>query len=310
MAYNSKFTGQEIDEGIEKARAIPEGGISGKRTCRFVIGTSTAGWTASDCDYLCDGTADDVEINAAIQALPATGGQILILDGTYKITAPITFNKNGATLCGNGAATILQRNWDSARYGNGGVITINAVNDGVTVRNIQIDGNAANYTATGNHGIYITSGSNNIINNICNNNSKGIYLSGANSNNTITGNTCNNNTSSGISLSSSDNNTVTGNTCNNNSGNGVIVTSNNTTITGNTCNNNATGIYLSGGNNNTVTGNTCIRGTGQASDYTSSQKTIYAAQSSNNLIVGNNIMGKNYVDSNGTGNTWANNKYN
>ena len=45
-----------------------------KRTARFVVGTSTAGWTAADCDYLCDGTADDVEINAAIIALPATGG--------------------------------------------------------------------------------------------------------------------------------------------------------------------------------------------------------------------------------------------
>ena len=26
--------------------------ISGKRTCRFVVGTSTAGWTQADCDYL------------------------------------------------------------------------------------------------------------------------------------------------------------------------------------------------------------------------------------------------------------------
>ena len=27
--------------------------VSGKRTCRYVVGTSTAGWTAADCDFLC-----------------------------------------------------------------------------------------------------------------------------------------------------------------------------------------------------------------------------------------------------------------
>lgn len=46
-----------------------------KKVARFIIGTSTAGWTKDDCDYLCDGTADDVEINAAIQALPEGGGK-------------------------------------------------------------------------------------------------------------------------------------------------------------------------------------------------------------------------------------------
>lgn len=30
MAYNSKFSGTEIDEGVEKARAIPDGGTTGQ----------------------------------------------------------------------------------------------------------------------------------------------------------------------------------------------------------------------------------------------------------------------------------------
>ena len=47
-------------------------GGGGKRVCRFVIGTSTAGWTAADCDYLCDGVDDNTEIQAALTAL--TGG--------------------------------------------------------------------------------------------------------------------------------------------------------------------------------------------------------------------------------------------
>ena len=338
--YQGKFSGEEIDSRLDNA----------KRTCRFVIGTSTAGWTVDDCDYLCDGTADDVEINAAIQALPETGGEILILDGTYIITASITVDKNGTTLRGNGTATILQRNWDSSV--EEGVIGITAANGGVTVQNIQINGKRYNYTDTRNDGIYITSDNNNIINNICNNNyGSGIYVAYSD-NNTVTGNICNNNKSQGIEVSGSDNiitgsicndnfkygidlsgpgNTVTGNVCNNNSdgifsehGNNTIIGNacnnnsngirllfaDNSTVTGNTCNNNSgNGICLSNSDNNTVTGNTCIRGTGQASDYTSSQRTIYAESSSKNLIVGNNIMGKNYTDE-GTDNTWANNKYN
>ena len=44
----------------------------GKRVVRFVIGLS-AGWTAADCDYLCDGTADQTEINAAITSSTCDG---------------------------------------------------------------------------------------------------------------------------------------------------------------------------------------------------------------------------------------------
>lgn len=77
------------------------------RTVRFVIGTSTAGWTADDCDYLCDGAADQVEINAAITALPSTGGEIVLLDGTYTLSAAIAINKHKVTLRGSGDSTIL-----------------------------------------------------------------------------------------------------------------------------------------------------------------------------------------------------------
>ena len=356
-------------------------GGGGKRVCRFTVGTSTAGWTANDCDYLCDGTADDVEINAAIQALPTGGGEVVILDGTYNITATIAINKNNVMLSGNGNSTILKRMWNSNNLE--GIVTVTATNGGCCVASLQIDGNRGSYTSSNNRGIHISGSSNNkVTDNTCNNNAShgialmtssnntvtgntcnsngygininstnntvtgntcnnnnnnnGINLSrgsnntvasntcnsnnkcgisfGRGSNNTITGNACNNNNNNnGIELSrANDNNTITGNTCNNND-KGIYVgtgNSSNNTITGNTCSNNSSGIYLSSSDNDTVTGNVCIRGTGQSSDYTNSQYTIYAASySTNNLIVGNNIMGKNYVD-NGTNNTWANNKYN
>ena len=332
VAKQNKLTGKQgqvvgFDSQGNAQAQDPPGGGSGKRVCRFVVGTSTAGWTADDCDYLCDGTADDVEINAAIQALPSTGGEVVILDGTYNITATIAMNKNYVTLSGNGAATVLKRMWSGSGTG---VITVTS--DYCTVQNLQIDGNKPSYspnfgiylsgssgnTITGNTcnnngsaGIFLTGSSNNntITGNTCNNNNIGISLTG-NDNNTITGNTCNNNNNAGISLSSSNNHTITGNTCNNNNiGINLTGNSSNDTITGNTCNNNDTGIYMLNGNNDTITGNTCIRGNSFPSNYTSSQYTIQIASGSeNNLIVGNNIMGKNYVDS-GTNNTFANNKY-
>ena len=309
-------------------------GGSGKRTCRFVVGTSTAGWTEDDCDYLCDGTADQVEINAAIQALPSGGGEIVILDGTYNIKATIAMNKDNVKLSGNGNATVLERMWDSST--GEGVITITATNGGCCVENIFIDGNKSVYSSSSNYGIYLSSSSNNTITgntcnnnnygiylssssnntitgNTCNNNNYGIYLSSSSSNNTITGNTCNNNNYNGIYLSrSSSNNTITGNTCNNNYNGIYLSRSSNNTITGNTCNNNNYGIYLFSSSNNTITGNTCIRGEGTSSDYTSSQYTIrlYNTDNNYNLISSNNIMGKNYTSDGGTGNTFVNNKYN
>ena len=114
-----------------------------------------------------------------------------------------------------------------------------------------------------------------------------------------------------------DYNVVTANIANNNLSAGIKVTSSgaNNTISGNMCyNNQHSGIYVYSGSNLTITGNTCVRGTGAPSDYSSSQYTIRLGSTStyatveNNLIVGNNIMGKNYVDG-GTNSTFANNKY-
>lgn len=67
----------------------------GKRISRFVIGTSTAGWTSDDCDYLCNGSNDNTIFSNAINALPSYGGEILILDGTYNnINMSISLNAN------------------------------------------------------------------------------------------------------------------------------------------------------------------------------------------------------------------------
>lgn len=76
--------------------------ITGKRTARFVVGTAAAGWTESDCDYLCDGTADQAELNAACAAAgSAGGGEVILLAGRYGLTGQVTV-PSGVTLRGNG----------------------------------------------------------------------------------------------------------------------------------------------------------------------------------------------------------------
>lgn len=80
----------------------------GKRICRYVVGTSSAGWTAADCDYLCDGTDDQAEINAALAALPAGGGEVRLLDGTYHLSGAITAANGAVKLSGCGKSTILE----------------------------------------------------------------------------------------------------------------------------------------------------------------------------------------------------------
>lgn len=104
-----------VNRAQEAVNAINESfdNISGKRTCRFVVGTSTAGWTQADCDFLCDGADDQEEITEAIKNLPDDGGEIAILDGVYNISesAPIDLaagsGAKNIVLSGNGLSTVL-----------------------------------------------------------------------------------------------------------------------------------------------------------------------------------------------------------
>lgn len=152
MPYNSQWTGQQIDDAIGKVRdntvnalavnvsftpgdsglgstnvqdaleelaGRPSGGGS-PRTYRVVVGTSTAGWTEDDCDYLCDGTADQTTISQAIAALPEEGGVVYFLDGTYSLTSTLTISSDNITLLGNHQSSILVNQGSAAVLVSGG----------------------------------------------------------------------------------------------------------------------------------------------------------------------------------------------
>ena len=98
-----------ISSTLESLDAAGGTGGDGKRYARIVIGTSTNGWTAADCDYLCDGVDDQAEINQAIEALPYMGGEILLLDGTYNINGYVGVLRNSTLRGTNRESTILKR---------------------------------------------------------------------------------------------------------------------------------------------------------------------------------------------------------
>lgn len=290
----------------------------GKRAARFTVGTSTAGWTAADVDFLCDGTGDQVEINAAITALPSTGGEVVILDGTYNLTGAIKVNKSKVTLTGSGQSTILKRAFAGNSSAPG---LVYVTSNGSTIKFLTLDGVKDTYSGLSNSGIYLyrnnhtvtgntcsNSGDSGIylgnstgcivIGNTCSNNKNGIsmYSNSTGSNNSINGNLCNGNSTNGIYLNNGSNNTVTENMCNENGENGICLVSSSNTITGNTCNNNGdSGIYLYSGSN-TATGNTCNN---------NSKSGIYLYSSSNS----NTITGNTCIRGNGTASDYTSTQY-
>ncbi len=114
---------------------VPVGqlGVTAKRTCTFVIGTSTAGWTENDCDYLCDGTNDWEKIQGAMDSLPDSGGKIVLLEGEYFSNQHFEISKN-ITLCGSGSMSILTVD------GNFAAIVTNSDSSFFHLCNLQLKG--------------------------------------------------------------------------------------------------------------------------------------------------------------------------
>lgn len=254
----------ESDES-ENNGSSSSGSNTFNRYATIVIGTATSGYTASDVDYLCTGSADQTIINSAISTL-VNGGKILLLEGTYTLAGNIVIDKDNITLEGMGASTVLNRNSTDA---NSYVIAANGV-IGCTFQHI---------TCTGGHsGIYFYGSSNNrVYNCICNDNKYyGIYIlntadSGNNNNLIIDSCICNNN-AYGIEftryeITDDDDVYIINNICNNNTLYGIRVRSaygttgtyesRNINITNNNCIANGTGIYANKLDRSTINGNVC-----------------------------------------------------
>lgn len=101
---------------------------------------------------ICDGTADNVQIQAAIDALPAVGGKVQLTEGNFYIAAAIEIDDDNITLEGMGQkATMLHL------AANDNVLEVTSTADtelyGIVLRDFGIDGEKGTYTG---HGIVIS----------------------------------------------------------------------------------------------------------------------------------------------------------
>lgn len=101
---------------------------------------------------ICDGVADQVEINAAVAALPAGGGVIKVSVGTFFCADSVT-PVHDATFIGAGVDASIFKQADGANIATGVFYANGSFNRGV-VRGIGIDGNKAN-NPTGTYGMYL-----------------------------------------------------------------------------------------------------------------------------------------------------------
>jgi len=121
------------------------------RTATVIVASSTS-LNKNQADYICDGVDDQVEINAAINSLPANGGRVLLLEGQFNCASSLNINASQVVLEGQGRNTILKLNNGantSAIVATGTTTWIY----GVEIKNLQIDGNGTNQTGTS-HGIF------------------------------------------------------------------------------------------------------------------------------------------------------------
>lgn len=257
----------------------------------------------SRADYVCDGVNDQEEINAAILALPAQGGRISLLEGTFTTTAVITIAGDSISLFGVGRATRITGDF----AGN----MINITGDWCTVNNIYV--HRTGVTAALDVCMKLTGSYNFVSQCYCHGNRTGIWLT--NTFNIVIQNTCELNLgveSAGIHFDdASGGNVVKGNVCRANGTNGIKIKGNWNVVVGNSLILNTTGITLrSDSNYNTVTGNMCYNNSATgimvgtaaegadgnviASNVCNSSATgilIVHANCDNNLIHGNMLLG-------------------
>jgi len=273
---NPQFAGIELDDPTDTTIARESAGVASiegvniVRPAAYVIAASNSEIT-TQADQFCTGTNDHLKIQAALDALPATGGEVKLLDGTYNCEASVGRNISNITLRGNGKNTILTTTTAdldiiSFTGSSGSELT------GILLADFCVDGNAGSATNdigikwsyvdeseirncwvldNGEGGIELYySDFNRITGNLCKGNTlSGIATYSGSSKNTISGNISVGNTTNGIYIDETSHSTITDNVCQGNGRNGIRVTTDsvNNAIADNICQGNTeAGIYIAG----------------------------------------------------------------
>lgn len=119
------------------------GGASTGIPSLFVSNGDASYFVASDGSIIIPNNVVDIglALAAAIAALPASGGEIIVPRGTYTCTTPVVTSKANVLIRGSGIGTTITKG------ANGAIIT--ATGNHFRLRDINFNGNAANYTGVG-----------------------------------------------------------------------------------------------------------------------------------------------------------------
>lgn len=120
------------------------------RIATRIVAASGAHQSSKDgADYICDGVDDHVQIQAALDALPAGGGRVALSEGTYTLGAQIGRAINNVEISGGGRATLLNLN------GSTPVIDVGGQTDW-TVSNLATDAGGIDLTGVPTGGQFIS----------------------------------------------------------------------------------------------------------------------------------------------------------
>ena len=118
----------------------------------------------SACQFVCDGTDDNVEIQSAINSLASTGGKVFLTKGKFFISAPIDTGDTLIELCGEGALIDLHEDTLDSDIRGGTILQAVGNTDlvhiggakGTTVHDIAFFGYGRNKVDNTSYGIKFT----------------------------------------------------------------------------------------------------------------------------------------------------------
>lgn len=142
----------------------------------FVAANNALDRSRAQADFLCDGIADDVQINEALNALPAgVEGRVVLSEGTFNIVNPIVIPANNITVRGQGRSTFIDG--DGLATGEHGIVISGVTSCCIKKLAIQTE-NGGGKTC---HCIFVEDGANNFeieYVTIVNSDSDGIHIEG------------------------------------------------------------------------------------------------------------------------------------
>lgn len=149
------ITNEYINDVVKASTGLPYIAVASSETPTAI---------KSVCQFVCDGTDDNVEIQSAINSLASTGGKVFLTKGKFFISSPIDTGDTLVELCGEGALLDLHEDTLNSDIRGGTILQAVGNTDlvhiggakGTTVHDIAFFGYGRNKTDNTSYGIKFT----------------------------------------------------------------------------------------------------------------------------------------------------------